>query len=137
MSKKTGMLCRIDSADPVTDSSGNVTLAGPDNTEHTVKTPQTIWVWTGGSVGMIVVSDTELFRHDLPEPKTPVLAATRTLVSDDSGGATLFRYGSDRTITLQLQNVDAGPPQVITDTSSGTMVGKSAKWTLRRAALLG
>ncbi|MDE0369868.1 MAG: S-layer homology domain-containing protein [bacterium] len=128
VSNKTGTLCRIDSADPVTNSSGNVTLAGPDATEHTVKTPQTIWVWTG-DVGMIVVTATERFRHDLPEPKTPDLMATRTLVGDDSGGATLFRYGSDRTITLQLQNVDAGPPEVITDTSSGTTVGESAKWT--------
>jgi len=128
VSNKTGTLCRIDSSDPVTNSSGNVTLAGPDSTEHTVKTPQTIWVWTG-DVGMIVVSATELFRHDLAEPKTPDLVATRTLVGDDSDGATLFRYGSDRTITLQLQNVDAGPPEVITDTSSGTAVGESAKWS--------
>ena len=125
---KTGMVCRIDSADPVTNSAGNVTLAGPDSTEHNRDNPQTVWVWTG-SLNMIVVSDTEMFRHDLPEPKAPNLVATRTLVDDGSGGATLFRYGSDRTITLQLQNVDAGPPEVITDTSSGTTVGESAKWT--------
>ena len=129
MSNKTGTLCRIDSADPVTNSAGNVSLAGPDNTDHTLKTPQTVWVWTG-DVGMIVVSATELFRYDLPEPMAPNLAASRTLVSDDSGGATLFRYGSDRTITLQLQHVATGPPEVITDTSSGTpTVGKSAKWS--------
>ena len=125
---KTGMVCRIDSADPVTNSSGNVALAGPDNIEHTVETPQTVWVWTG-SLDMIVVTATERFRYDLPEAMAPTLVATRTLVSDDSGGATLFRYGSDRTITLQLQNVDDGPPQVITNTSSGTMMGESAKWT--------
>ncbi len=127
---KTGTACSIDGADPVTNSAGNVTLAGPDNAEHTVKTPQTVWAWTG-DVGMIVVSATERFRYDLPEAKAPSLVATRTLVSDDSGGETLFRYGSgsDRTITLQLQNVDPGPPEVVTDTSSGTTVNKSAKWT--------
>ena len=128
MKAKTGMVCRIDSADPVTNSAGNVTLAGPDSTEHTRDNPQTIWLWTG-SLNMIVVSSTELFRHDLPEPMAPNLAATRTLVSDDSGGAALFRYGADRTITLQLQNVSTDTPPVITDTSSGTMVGESAKWT--------
>ncbi|MXZ54304.1 MAG: hypothetical protein F4Z34_14090 [Acidimicrobiaceae bacterium] len=128
VSKKTGTLCRIDSADPVTNSAGNVTLAGPDNTEHTVKTPQTVWVWTG-DLGMIVVTATELFRYDLPEAMAPNLAATQTLVGDDSGGATLFRYGSDRTITLQLQNVSTDTPPVTTDTSSGTMVGESAEWT--------
>ncbi|MXZ52926.1 MAG: hypothetical protein F4Z34_07065 [Acidimicrobiaceae bacterium] len=125
---KTGMVCRIDSADPVTNSSGNVTLAGPDSTEHTRDSLQTIWLWTG-SLNEIVVSDTELFRHDLPEPMAPNLAATRTLVSDDSGGATLFRYGSDRTITLQLQNVSTDTPPVTTNTSSGTVQGESAKWT--------
>ena len=125
---KTGTPCSIDSADPVTNSAGNVSLAGPDSTEHTVETPQTVWAWTG-SVGMIVVTATELFRYDLPEAKAPNLVATRTLVSDDSGGATLFRYGSDRTITLQLQNVSTDTPPVTTDTSSGTTVGESAKWT--------
>ena len=79
---------------------------------------------------MIVVSDTEMFRHDLPEPNGAEPQWPPGPWSDDgSGGATLFRYGSDRTITLQLQNVAAGPPQVVTDTSSGTTQGESAKWT--------
>ena len=122
---KTGTACRIDSADPVTNSAGNVSLAGPDSSDHTVETPQTVWVWTG-SAGMIVVSATETFRYDLPEATAPNLPATRTLVSDDSGGEILFRYGSDRTITLQLQNVTGSDT---TDTSSGTNVGESGKWT--------
>ena len=125
---KTGTACRIDRADPVTNSAGNVSLPGPDNADHTIKTPQTVWVWTG-SLGMIVVTDTERFHYPLPEPKTPDVMATRTLVSDDSGGADLFRFGSDRAITLQLQNVAEGPPKVITDTSSGTTLGESATWS--------
>ena len=127
VTKKTGTLCAIDTADPVTNSFGNVSLAGPDNTEHTIKTPRTVWVWTG-DVGMIVATATERFRYDLPEPMVN-LTATRTLVDDSTGGENLFRYGSDRTITLQLQHVVTGPPEVITDTSSGTTLGKSAKWT--------
>ena len=95
--------CKIDGADPVTDSLGNTGLTSLSATD--IGEGLTVWVWTGDVGDEFDEMGDYLEISVDPQPKKAA-AATQAAISSDLGlkGAGDARYGQQVTFTIQLQD---------------------------------
>ncbi len=120
--------CKIDGADPVTRSNGNIGLAqlsAGDIGEDGL----TVWLWTG-DIGDDFGNNTDVLEISVdPQPQMAATAEVATISSDlGLKGAGVARYGQQVTFTIQLQDNaenDAATP------------GDGVKYTLRLETFTG